>query len=49
MKLLFKQEVKITSPDYIDVNKDQAVKDFKLRIEHYAARFSLCISSSIDL
>jgi hypothetical protein len=32
--LLF-QEVKVTSPDYMDMNKDDAVHDFKKRIHHY--------------
>ncbi|KAK2173714.1 hypothetical protein NP493_854g01030 [Ridgeia piscesae] len=30
------KEVKVTSPDYTGVNKDDAVRDFKIRIQHYA-------------
>ena len=26
----------MTSPDYAGVNKDEAVRDFKTRIQHYA-------------
>ncbi|ELT99741.1 hypothetical protein CAPTEDRAFT_161796 [Capitella teleta] len=29
------REVKVTSPDYMDMNKDDAVSDFKKRIHHY--------------
>ena len=29
------QEVKVHSPDYVDMNKDEALKDFIERIEHY--------------
>lgn len=30
-------EVKLNSPDYRDINKDDAIKDFILRIQHYEA------------
>ena len=29
------QEVKVCSPDYVDQDKNEAVKDFLQRIEHY--------------
>ncbi|XP_056001487.1 6-phosphofructo-2-kinase/fructose-2,6-bisphosphatase 1-like isoform X6 [Ostrea edulis] len=32
-------EVKICSPDYIGMNKDEAVKDFMRRIEHYNSMY----------
>ncbi|GAB6028097.1 6-phosphofructo-2-kinase/fructose-2, 6-bisphosphatase 1 [Chamberlinius hualienensis] len=32
-------EVKINSPDYKDMNKDEAVKDFVMRIEHYESLY----------
>ncbi len=33
------QEVKVTSPDYKGSNKDEAIEDFKKRIEHYAIQY----------
>lgn len=32
-------EVKISSPDYVNMNMDVALKDFLLRIEHYQDRY----------
>ena len=34
------QEVKLSSPDYKDVNKDEAVTDFLSRIEHYKRAYN---------
>lgn len=33
------QEVKVHSPDYTDMNKDEALKDFMERIEHYKVTY----------
>lgn len=33
------QEVKISSPDYKNMNTDAALSDFLLRIEHYKERY----------
>lgn len=33
------REVKVHSPDYTDMNKDEALRDFTLRIEHYKATY----------
>ena len=35
MTWLWLQEVKVTSPDYKDNDKDDALVDFKKRIAHY--------------
>jgi 6-phosphofructo-2-kinase/fructose-2,6-biphosphatase 2 len=33
------QEVKISGPDYNNVNKEEALKDFLLRIKHYQDKY----------
>ncbi|XP_065083339.1 6-phosphofructo-2-kinase/fructose-2,6-bisphosphatase isoform X3 [Ochlerotatus camptorhynchus] len=33
------QEVKVSSPDYRNMNMDEALNDFRLRIEHYQERY----------
>lgn len=33
------QEVKVNSPDYVNIPKDMALNDFLLRIEHYKERY----------
>lgn len=32
-------EVKISSPDYTNMNKEDAMDDFRLRIEHYQEKY----------
>lgn len=32
-------EVKVSSPDYANMNKDDALDDFRLRIEHYQEKY----------
>lgn len=32
------QEVKVSSPDYINMNTESALEDFMKRIEHYKER-----------
>ena len=32
-------EVKVSSPDYTNMNKDEAISDFRLRIEHYQEKY----------
>ena len=39
MVLLYLQEVKVCSPDYLGMDKNEAVKDFLQRIEHYRANY----------
>uniref|UniRef100_A0A1Q3FXF3 Putative fructose-6-phosphate n=1 Tax=Culex tarsalis TaxID=7177 RepID=A0A1Q3FXF3_CULTA len=34
-------EVKVSSPDYRNMNMDQALSDFRLRIEHYQERYEM--------
>lgn len=36
---IYWQEVKVTSPDYKSSAKDEAVDDFKLRIQHYMVAY----------
>lgn len=33
------QEVKVSSPDYTNMNTDTVLKDFLLRIEHYQEKY----------
>ena len=33
------QEVKVSGPDYNNVNKEEALKDFLLRIKHYQDKY----------
>ncbi|XP_055620738.1 6-phosphofructo-2-kinase/fructose-2,6-bisphosphatase isoform X2 [Toxorhynchites rutilus septentrionalis] len=35
------EEVKVSSPDYRNMNMDEALSDFRLRIEHYQERYEL--------
>lgn len=37
--LVYKQEVKVTSPDYKGIDQDDAVKDFSKRIKNYEAAY----------
>jgi 6-phosphofructo-2-kinase / fructose-2,6-biphosphatase 2 len=32
-------EVKVSSPDYTNMNKEEAMNDFRLRIEHYEEKY----------
>uniref|UniRef100_A0A336LQ47 CSON000404 protein n=1 Tax=Culicoides sonorensis TaxID=179676 RepID=A0A336LQ47_CULSO len=32
-------EVKVSSPDYVNMNTEDALRDFRLRIEHYAEKY----------
>lgn len=32
-------EVKVSSPDYTNMNKEEAMEDFRLRIEHYQEKY----------
>lgn len=32
-------EVKVSSPDYTNMNKDDALNDFRMRIEHYQEKY----------
>lgn len=32
-------EVKVSSPDYINMNKEEAIEDFRQRIEHYQEKY----------
>lgn len=32
-------EVKVSSPDYTNMNKEEAMNDFRLRIEHYQEKY----------
>lgn len=33
------QEVKVSSPDYVNMNTEDALRDFRLRIEHYQEKY----------
>lgn len=35
------QEVKVSSPDYTNMNTDAVLRDFLLRIEHYQEKYQL--------
>ncbi|XP_039432568.1 6-phosphofructo-2-kinase/fructose-2,6-bisphosphatase isoform X5 [Culex pipiens pallens] len=35
------EEVKVSSPDYRNMNMEQALSDFRLRIEHYQERYEM--------
>ncbi|XP_061510537.1 6-phosphofructo-2-kinase/fructose-2,6-bisphosphatase isoform X4 [Anopheles gambiae] len=37
--LIPNEEVKVSSPDYRNMNMDEALSDFRLRIEHYQERY----------
>lgn len=39
------QEVKVSSPDYQNMNTEAALKDFLLRIEHYKERYVVFINN----
>lgn len=32
-------EVKVSSPDYVNMNKEEAIDDFRQRIEHYKEKY----------
>lgn len=36
-----KQEVKVSSPDYTNMNTDNVLRDFLLRIEHYQEKYQV--------
>lgn len=36
---MFLQECKVTNPDYTNMEKEDAVKDFLKRIEHYRSSY----------
>lgn len=35
------QEVKVSSPDYVNMNTDNVLRDFLLRIEHYQEKYQV--------
>lgn len=37
--LLSIQEVKVSSPDYQNTDRDEAIEDFKRRIQHYESQY----------
>ena len=48
------QEVKVTSPDYVGIDQDEAVQDFSRRIKNYETayepldmQFDKCVMNSV--
>lgn len=39
--IFFIQEVKVSSPDYVNMNTDNVLRDFLLRIEHYQEKYQV--------
>lgn len=39
VNLIHKQEVKVNSPDYKNMNTEMALRDFLQRIEHYQEKY----------
>lgn len=37
----YTQEVKVSSPDYVNMNTDNVMRDFLLRIEHYQEKYQV--------
>lgn len=40
-RMFHKQEVKVSSPDYVNMNTDNVLRDFLLRIEHYQEKYQV--------
>ena len=52
----YTQEVKVTSPDYVGIDQDEAVQDFSRRIKNYETayepldlQFDKCVKSDMKL